>query len=180
MRANFGRRNLRSKFVALLKLYFIFCFNFNVENAPTTIAEIIVAYFEKKAELSCGKNFAELSELCWGKILLSWASWATAHFSFFRRLHSSAQLNSPFFQTGWLKNSLYFVNKALFRDFVWFLWKRNHSVLRKIQLLRKSAQQLSFFRQAPSSAQQKFSLAQLSTIFSTAQLSSGESARSED
>ena len=168
MRANFGRRNLRSKFVALLKLYFIFCFNFNVENAPTTIAEIIVAYFEKKAELS------------WGKILLSWASWATAHFSFFRRLHSSAQLNSPFFQTGWLKNSLYFVNKALFRDFVWFLWKRNHSVLRKIQLLRKSAQQLSFFRQAPSSAQQKFSLAQLSTIFSTAQLSSGESARSED
>ena len=169
MRANFGRRNLRSKFVALLKLYFLFCFNFNVENAPTTIAEIIVAYFEKK-------------KLSWAveKILLSWASWATAHFSFFWRLHSSAQLNSPFFQTGWLKNSLYFVNKALFRDFVWFLWKRNHSVLRKIQLLRKSAQQLSFFRQAPSSAQQKFSLAQLSTIFSTAQLSSGESARSED
>ena len=45
---------------------------------------------------------------------------------------------------------------------------------RKIKFLRKSAQQLSFFGQAPSSAQQKFSLAQLaqlSTIFSPAQLS---------
>ena len=70
MRANFGRRNLRSKFVALLKLYFLFCFNFNVENAPTTIAEIIVAYFEKKAELSCGKNFAELSELSYSSLQL--------------------------------------------------------------------------------------------------------------
>ena len=167
MRANFGRRNLRSKFVALLKLYFLFCFNFNVENAPTTIAEIIVAYFEKK-------SWAEL----WKKFC--WAERAELQLTSAFSEGYTAQLNSPFFQTGWLKNSLYFVNKALFRDFVWFLWKRNHSVLRKIQLLRKSAQQLSFFRQAPSSAQQKFSLAQLSTIFSTAQLCSGESARSED
>ena len=65
MRANFGRRNLRSKFVALLKLYFLFCFNFNVENAPTTIAEIIVAYFEKKSWAELWKKFswAERAEL---------------------------------------------------------------------------------------------------------------------
>ena len=44
MRANFGRRNFRSKFVALLKLYFLFCFNFNVENAPRSRWATTVVY----------------------------------------------------------------------------------------------------------------------------------------